>query len=86
VVSLTKALDIEPKRFEVAIDDSAFGREPAATVNGGRLLTTQEAADYCACHYNTVNLASKRGELRTHRIGRLPRFTVEDLHDWMRRR
>jgi excisionase family DNA binding protein len=49
-----------------------------------RLLNVDEAAAYVGCHSNTVYAAVKRGDLAARRVGRLVRFTIEDLDQWTR--
>lgn len=50
--------------------------------NTGRLMTAQEAASFVGVHPNTVYLAAQNGELRYRAIGRLRRFTEEDVLAW----
>lgn len=49
-----------------------------------RLLDVNAAATYVGVHANTIYDAAKRGALRCRRVGRLRRFTVEDLDIWTR--
>lgn len=62
-----------------------IGTREAAAPIGERLLTAQEAARYVGCAANTVYDAAKAGRLSFCAIGRLRRFTVEDLDAWTRR-
>jgi excisionase family DNA binding protein len=58
--------------------------ESAPSPPADRLLTAAEAATYCGVHRNTIYEAAKAGQLRFRPIGRLRRFTREDIDDWTR--
>lgn len=47
-----------------------------------RLWTVDEAASFVGCHRNTIYGASASEALHCHRVGRLKRFTREDLLAW----
>lgn len=75
--------DGDERRLHVrGLEDWAYDHGPAKPSNNGRLLTVKEAAEFVGCHANTIYLAAQSGQLRPHRVGRLRRFTVEDLLAW----
>jgi excisionase family DNA binding protein len=47
-------------------------------------MTVKEAAQYVGVHPNTVYAAAKCGRLRFRAVGRLRRFTIDDLDAWTR--
>jgi excisionase family DNA binding protein len=63
-------------------DEQPTGRQTAVPGSAGRLLNVNQAADYVGVHRNTVYEAVKRGRLVARRVGRLVRFTIEDLDAW----
>ena len=52
----------------------------------GRLLSVSEAADQLGISDKSVRRAVQRGDLVAHRIGRLLRFSAEDLGVFVARR
>lgn len=81
-----EALDVIPASWfgELREVESAPEEHVQAPL-GERLLTAQEAARYVGCHANTIYDAAKSGRLSFRAIGRLRRFTVNDLDAWTRR-
>ena len=72
------------KRDASNVDADAGEVDPAqAPEPQPLLLDAVEAAIYARCHKNSVYAAVKRGDLATRRVGRLMRFTVADLDEWM---
>lgn len=51
-----------------------------------RLLNEAQAADYLGLRLNQFRTMVKRGEIPTLRMGRLKRFTIEDLELFVRRK
>jgi excisionase family DNA binding protein len=49
------------------------------------LIDVKAAAAHVGVHRNTIYEAVKRGDLKVRRVGRLLRFTIDDLDQWTRR-
>ena len=56
--------------------------EPPETERLHRLLDVDAAADYVGVHRNTIYEAARLGDLVVRRVGRLVRFTIDDLDRW----
>ena len=80
-----EALDQIPPSWLGELHEEQSAEVVAMPPMGERLLTAQEAARYVGCHSNTIYDAAKGGRLSFRAIGRLRRFTVEDLDAWTMR-
>ena len=47
------------------------------------LLNSQQAAELLQIHHKTLQKLARRGEIRGTHIGKLWRFRVSDLNDWL---
>jgi excisionase family DNA binding protein len=50
------------------------------------MLTTHEVAEFLHCNASTVYRMASRGKIPAFRIGSDWRFSVEELHAWIRNR
>ena len=49
------------------------------------LLTSEQAAELLQIHHKTLQKLARRGEIHGTYVGKLWRFRVSDLNDWLHR-
>ena len=49
------------------------------------LLTSEQAAELLQIHHKTLQKLARRGEIHGTHVGKLWRFRVSDLNDWLHR-
>src|SRR4051794_21045079 len=73
---LEKGVDSKPQN---QLFDNQFAREPRASSELVRWLTTDEAAQYLRVSISSLKTMIFRGRVRAHKLGRRNRFLREEL-------
>ena len=76
--------DNRNQQFTIERDNNEKGPAEAAA-SFEPLLDTDEAARLLRIHPKTLRRSARRGEIPATRVGRLWRFRVSALNDWLKR-